>query len=119
MPRHEATVPLLLLILCVSLSLASPIGHAAPLQPQGISASINAEYVSVSVNFQLFQNLTLLENSFALPPFNGVLIGSNSTDPVSAIQQAIDVKSPQARVSGLSLSLSTTAWTANSNVQWF
>jgi hypothetical protein len=118
MPRIDITALFLLLILCVSLSRAIPIGHAAQLQ-QGIFATVNAEYVSVTVNFQIFQNLTSLENSFALPQFNGVLLGANSTDTSSAIQQALDTKSSQARVSALKLGLSTTAWNANSNVQWF
>jgi len=106
------------LILFLSLALASPAGHAVSIQ-QGISFGINPEYVSVSVNFQIFQNLTQLESGFALPQFNGVLTGANSTDSVAAVQQAINAKSSQARVSGLSMMLSTTAWNANSNIQWF
>jgi hypothetical protein len=116
--RVEVAVPFLLLILCVSFAILTPAGNAAPME-QGISSAISSDSVSVSVNFQIFQNLTQLDTVFALPQFNGVLNGANSTDMASAVQQAIDSKSSQAKVSSLSLRLSTTSWNANSNIQWF
>jgi hypothetical protein len=110
------------IVLLMTLTFAMPIGfnsvHATP-QVQGLLAIINRDYVAVSINYQLSQNLTELENSFAFPVLSGMLVGNNATGLATIVQQAIDRKVPGAGVSDLTLGLESTPWSNNTDIQWF
>jgi hypothetical protein len=108
----------LLATLTLALTLGVSSAHASP-QVQGLSATITRDYVSVSINYQLSQNLTELENSFAFPAFSGVLVGSNASSLATIVQHAVDNKVPGAAVSELTLGLVSTPWSNNTGVQWF
>jgi hypothetical protein len=109
-------------VLLATLTLALPLGvnsaHASA-QVQGLSATITRDYVSVSINYQVSQNLTELENSFAFPAFSGMLVGSNASSLATIVQQAVDNKVPGAAVSALTLGLASTPWSNITGIQWF
>jgi hypothetical protein len=64
------------------------------------------------------QNLTALQNSFSLPPTRGVLTGANSSDVGQLIQNALDSKTPEAKVTNLFLAAAIYPWSNSTNTQW-
>jgi len=79
---------------------------------------VYSNYVDVSMNIRVFQNLTDIESSFSLPSYNGTLTGSNSTSLASAVQTSIQNKTLGAQVNGLRLQFASTGLRGGLS-QWF
>src|ERR1700740_836488 len=93
----------------VGLSASSlyPLSHAS-IPTADLQATILPDYLQISLNLHLFQNLTELESSFSLPSYNGTLTGANATGATSSVQASIQGKVPSATVSDFALQLSST-----------
>jgi len=87
-------------------------------QQSGFSISIGSGVSNVSLSVSIFQNLTSLDPSFALPQGRGVLTESNSTTFASMIQSALKARSPTANVKALQLEAVSTAWSNTTSTQW-
>jgi len=92
--------------------------HASTASPS-FGADVLSDYVQVTTNINVLQNLTGLVSTFSLPAYNGTLVGNNSSNLVSAVQSAIDQKIPDAKVSDLTLRLSSTNVSSSIGLQWF
>lgn len=92
--------------------------HAGTISPS-FGANVLPDYVQVSTNINVLQNLTGLVSTFSLPTYNGTIAGSNSSNVASAVQSAIDEKIPRAKVSNLDLRLSSTNVSITTGLQWF
>lgn len=81
--------------------------------------SITDRIASVSLTLSLLQNFTALQSSFSLPTVRGVLTGSNASDALLALQQALDLRSRQAQVGNLVMSVAASNWSNLTGIQWF
>jgi len=79
---------------------------------------VQSNYVDVSMNMRVFQNLTDLESGFSLPAYNGTLTGDNLTSFVSKVQSSIQSKASGAQISNLSLQLASSGLRYGVT-QWF
>jgi hypothetical protein len=109
------TILAVVLILLLTLS---PHWASASTSPAKYAVSIRDGRISVSINLYFMQNLTAIQNTFSLPQVRGVLSGANSSDVSLAVQNALDSKTPQAKVSNLFLSAATSPWSNSTNTQW-
>lgn len=114
--RSKVFCPILIVVL---VSVASGVHPSAAFQPvPQFQATVHSNYVDVSMNIRVFQNLTDIESGFALPAANGTLSGNNSTNLISAIQASIQNKVSSAQVNGLSLQFASTGLRGGLS-QWF
>jgi hypothetical protein len=97
---------------------ASTVQVSGSSQQPGFSVSIGSGVSNVSLSVNIFQNLTSLDPSFALPHSRGVLTESNSTPFASVIQNALNAKNPAASVKALRLEAASTAWSNITRTQW-
>ncbi len=105
------------MLLLLAVSLANLGAHAEP--SAAYSISLGTSSVSVSVHFQIYQNLTDLEPSFRLPEQRGALYGGNASQVTQLIQESLQTKSPQALVTSLDLGIASSAWSNTTKRQWF
>jgi hypothetical protein len=96
----------------------SPQPASASTSPAKYAVSIRDGRISVSINLYFMQNLTALQNSFSLPRVRGVLAGANSSDVSLIVQNALDSKTPEAKVTNLFLAVATSPWSNSTNAQW-
>jgi hypothetical protein len=115
--RSKVFCPILIFIVLVSLASAVHPSAASQPVPQ-FQATVHSNYVDVSMNIRVFQNLTDIESGFSLPASNGTLTGNDSTSLASAIQASIQNKTLGAQVSGLNLQLASTSLRGGLS-QWF
>lgn len=87
-------------------------------QNADFSISVYEEGVSVSIDLHVSQNLTVLKSGFALPQFQILLAGGNSTNAAGKLQTGMQAMSPLAQVRDLRLEAASGAWDATSNLQW-
>ena len=95
-----------------------PVNAQTALQNAGVTVSLSKDYASVSVDLRLWQNLSSLV-PFAFPHYNGLLEGQNATGVASAVESALQRRSPRAQISGLTLSLDSSAVATGTNLQSF
>ena len=112
---RNVIVPLMILLL---VALAGSETRAQP-AGTGYSLAIEAGRVAVSLNINIAQNLTASKDSFALPTFHSLVDETNSSTTTQALETAIQMKTPGARVAGLRLEATSTAWSNQTRLQWF
>lgn len=96
-----------------------PLGsHAASTSPTYSLAMQNGK-VSLLLTLDFHQNLTALASSFSLPSFTGSLQGSNSTDALQVIQNALGLPASPAKVSSLFMKVASTSVDNATRSQWF
>jgi hypothetical protein len=99
------------------LAIAPTTTYASSTSPN-YTINISNERISFSVGLALKQNFTLLQSSFSIPIAQGVVVGANATDATLAVQNALEVKSPGARVSNLMISGTVSSWLNTTSTQW-
>lgn len=115
--RSKVFRPILIVIILASV--ASAVNPSAGSQPvPQFQATVHSNYIDVSMNIRVFQNLTDIVAGFSLPAANGTLTGNNSTNLASAIQTSIQNKTLGAQVNGLNLQFSSTGLRGGLS-QWF
>jgi hypothetical protein len=105
-----------LLLLLVALDTTEARASSAP---PHVLIGVSGESLSVSINLDMYQNITALLPAFSLPQLHGDLEGANSTRALQAIQNATREKAPTAQLSELKLQAATSAWSSTANLQWF
>jgi len=115
--QRTITTGIVTLILLLALSVRLP-ATGATSAPAPYSIVITNEAVSVAINLDIAQNLTLFQRSFALPVLQVTAVGVNSTGLASVVQSALNQTAPTARVSGLVLKVVSSAWSNTTGVQW-
>jgi hypothetical protein len=120
--RSMRLLTILASIVLVGLILPIPSGfpsaHGLSASPT-FSAALSIGDTSVSIAMQVSQNLTFLDRSFSLPQYRGRLVGQNASVVFALVQDSIRTLTPQASVSSLSLSLSSSSPTNGTTPQWF
>ncbi len=110
------------LILCMVLGLLimfQPVVNAQTTSSvSGISASLSKDYASVSIDLRLSQNFSSLV-PFAFPEYTGLLQGQNASAASTALESALQRRSPEAHISGLILSLDSSAVASGTYLQSF
>ncbi len=112
--RPTLAIPIVLLI---TTGLIFPAAQASSVSSP-YSITIGGGTVSASIILDIFQNLTIFENSFTLPQFQGVLEGANSTAVAQAVQGALQVSDSQARADNVRLQAVSGPWSALNGRQW-
>src|SRR5207237_10858418 len=79
----------LFLVIVFSTLPTVPLAHASAARPV-FDATVLSDSVLVTLNLQVYQNLTGLEPSFSLPSYNGTLTGANSKGLASLVHTAQD-----------------------------
>ncbi|MBO0888726.1 hypothetical protein J2P12_06465, partial [Candidatus Bathyarchaeota archaeon] len=116
--RHELTFTILLVLIILSVVPSIHQTNATDASPD-LGAKLFPDFVQVSVNLHVFQNLTQLEPTFTFPQYNATLSGDNSTTMASDLQTAIRNQAPQATVTDLTLQLVSTSASNSAQSQWF
>ena len=80
---------------------------------------VTADKVTVEVSTYMSQNLTAYDSSFSLPQAHFLLQGENATAIADSVQRELRLKSPEARVMDLTLEVSTSQWSNQTEIQWF
>lgn len=78
----------------------------------------SSDSARVSLTVRLFQNLTLIDQSFSLPQGNSMITGSNATPIANIFENALRAKSTSASVQDLSGTVGSSAWNSTTGAQW-
>lgn len=116
--KMRSTLRLLLPVLFVLILTVPAYPVRAAATSNGVSVSVQSAVPHISYSVNIFQNLTALDSSFALPQSGGTVTNSNSTMLANTLQNALREKTPTAGVTSLQLKAISTPWSNVTSSQW-